>query len=299
MTIFEILKHATSIIKNPGTSNASDFSSPMLDAEVLLSYVMKTPRSNLFANLTNEVPEDIQIKFLDLVERRAKHEPVAYLTGEKEFYGRAFHVSPHTLIPRPTTEDLLELVLNEINKNYSTPQNSYFLDIGTGSGCIAINIAIETQKTVTAIDVDLKALQVAQKNSLRHSVENLVTFEHGFLFPEKIKSILPNKNTFFVIANLPYVPADTFSEVMEDVRFFEPIHALISGNDGLNLIWHLFWRLHLLLPILPKNTHIFLEHDKRQNEQISLISKRLLPNFEVESHQDTSGTPSLTHVFRN
>jgi len=296
MTIFELLNQATSVLKTQGTSSALELSSPMLDAELLLSHVIQTNRASLFTNLNKDVSLEHQTAFLELIARRAKHEPVAYLTGEKEFYGRSFWVSKNTLIPRPATEDLLELILKTSQNTYSTPQNSLLLDIGTGSGCLSVSLAAETGKSVIATDIDEKTLQMAQKNAERHNVANLITFEKACLSPQNTHRTLTPTTALVIAANLPYVPAETFSEVMDDVRLFEPVHALISGNDGLNLIWHLLWRMYLMLPLLPKNTHIFLEHDTLQNKEINKLVERILPTFSVNSHNDTSGTPRLTHL---
>lgn len=218
-----------------------------LDAEVLLAYMLKKDRSWIAAHADQKIDIDT---WSDLQARRKRNEPVAYITNTKEFYGRDFYVDARVLIPRPSTEGLVDLT-RDILKN---PHNEvreldtqvigvamvddvsdieYIVDIGTGSGCIAITLALETNYSIIATDISSDALDVAKKNAATYSVEDRISFKHG-------KGPLPLEglqSPFLVVSNPPYIPED--EKLAPDVSHYEPNEALFSGKDGAQTVVNL------------------------------------------------------------
>ena len=181
-----------------------------------------------------EAPPGFQAMFDALVARRAAHEPVAYLLGEKEFYGRPFRVTHDTLIPRPETEGLVEAALTWLRQRARQHHAAArVVDIGTGTGCVAITLALEAGAqpglTVTATDTSIDALAVARDNAIRLGAPG-VDFRHGHLFAGSAPPF------DLIVSNPPYVPGRDRDTLPPDVRLFEPPGALFSGEDGLDLI---------------------------------------------------------------
>jgi release factor glutamine methyltransferase len=194
------------------------------DAEALLLHVLGKPRSWLFSH-ADDVPDvDVQTAYASLVDRRAEGEPVAYLTGRRGFWSMELEVTPATLIPRPETELLVELALQRL------PNDRKFsvVDLGTGSGAIALSIASERPLAhVTATDASTAALSVARRNAQRLNIAN-VDFKQGdWLSP------LGERRFDLIVSNPPYIEADDAHLAQGDLRF-EPSIALASGHDGLD-----------------------------------------------------------------
>jgi len=201
---------------------ASD--SARLDAELLLMIVLDAPRSLLFAHPDKDLTTGELTRFTQLVERRAGQEPVAYLTGKKEFWSLSLKVTPATLVPRPETELLVEEALNEI------PQDARMsiLDLGTGSGAIAIAIASERPGCqVVATDISAAALAIAAENAKRHQLAN-ITFVQGTWL-----DAVPEQTFAFIVSNPPYIAN---SDKALNKLQHEPRDALASGEDGLDAI---------------------------------------------------------------
>jgi release factor glutamine methyltransferase len=206
--------------------SAAGIDTARLDAEVLLAHVLDIDRTRLFVRLRDTVSGDAAARFDALLERRARRAPVAYLTGEQEFWSLRFAVDPAVLIPRPETELLVELALRELPRD----QPRRVLDIGTGSGCIAVALAHERPLArVTAVDISPAALAVAQRNAAAHGVADRVVFIESDLC-----AALPDDARFDVIAsNPPYLaPYDAVSPELAS----EPQGALYAGADGLDVI---------------------------------------------------------------
>jgi release factor glutamine methyltransferase len=193
-----------------------------VDAEVLLGHVLNKPRSWLIAHAGDALSEEHASAYSALVERRKKGEPVAYITGQRGFWSLDLEVTPATLIPRPETELLVELALERLPLNKSARA----LDLGTGSGAIALAIATERpQIHVTATDASRDALAVAQRNAQRHNIRN-VSFVHGDWFAP-----LTNQRFDVIVSNPPYIESDDPHLRQGDLRY-EPPSALASGADG-------------------------------------------------------------------
>lgn len=228
MKIKQALKEATVKLKKKKITSAS------LDAEVLLSHVINKPREYLFthpeANLST-----FQLKnFRTLISRRTKHEPVAYLTGHKEFFGLDFIVNKSVLIPRSETESLVEAVIKEVGNKKLT-----IADIGTGSGCIAIALKKNLPLTkIIATDKSAAALKVAKRNAQKHQVT--IQFKQGNLL-EPIKS----QKIDVIVANLPYLK-DNLKYPDQKTLQYEPKAALQGGQDGLKIYRQFFKQLQKL-----------------------------------------------------
>ncbi|MCX8087638.1 MAG: peptide chain release factor N(5)-glutamine methyltransferase [Rhodocyclaceae bacterium] len=198
---------------------------PASEARLLLSHVLGQPTAWLEAHREEELEPAAAARFGALIERRAAGEPIAYLVGEREFYGRSFLVTPDVLIPRPETELLVELALAKVGAH----PTASILDLGTGSGCLAITLALELPAAhVTAVDASPAALEVARKNA--RQLGAAVDFIESDWF-----AALPPQRFDLIVANPPYVAAGDPHLTQGDLRF-EPKVALTDGADGLTSI---------------------------------------------------------------
>jgi release factor glutamine methyltransferase len=195
-----------------------------VDAELLLLHLINQPRSWLISHADDMLAPDLLARYAALIERRVAGEPVAYLTGHRGFWTLDLEVTPDTLIPRPDTELLVEMALQRL----PTKVWCSIADLGTGSGAVALAIALERPMSrVVATDASVAALSVAQRNAARHAIDNVV-FVHGhWLTP------LAQQQFDLIVSNPPYIEADDPHLAQGDLRF-EPTSALASGNDGLD-----------------------------------------------------------------
>tara|TARA_R110002095_G_scaffold150422_1_gene130048 strand:+ start:141183 stop:142100 length:918 start_codon:yes stop_codon:yes gene_type:complete len=207
------------------TKHGSD--SPRLDAEVLLSYARNCERIRLYTNYQDEVSEQERSLMRALVQRRAKSEPVAYLVGNREFFGLDFYVDSNVLVPRPDTETLVMELVDEAQK---LPSPS-ILDLCTGSGCIAIAAARNCAKaSFLATDISERALEIAQKNAESNTLSDKIQFLLSDCFEK-----LPAGTVFdIIVSNPPYIPDAEIESLDADVRQHEPRLALAGGTDGLD-----------------------------------------------------------------
>lgn len=197
---------------------------PRVDAEYLLSYYLNKPRSWLYAHSDFQLKPEQENEFQELIYRRQQGEPVAYITGRQGFWSFELFVTPDTLIPRPETELLVELAIERIDLN----SESNVLDLGTGTGAIALAIAQECPKAnVVAVDYSEPALAVARINAAEVKVRNLEIL-HGNWF-----DALGGRRFDVIATNPPYIELNDAHLSQGDLRF-EPMSALVSGNDGLN-----------------------------------------------------------------
>jgi release factor glutamine methyltransferase len=255
-------------------------STARLDADVLLSSIIKKSREHLYAHSEQVLTSAQEKAFQKLITRRVHFEPIAYLTGHKEFYGRDFAVTKHTLIPRPETELLIETVVNYVRKNKL--DKSLIADIGTGSGCVAIILKKQLPTaTIIATDISAQALITAKKNAKLHKAD--VVFKIGNLLAPIAK-----KNIGILIANLPYVPSTDkkITTTLNRSLQFEPARALYSGTDGLNAYRKLFAQISRLKK-LPKA--IFIEFDPRQKNELRKLIRAHLPQATIEFKKDLAG----------
>lgn len=206
---------------------------PHLDAEVLLAHTLGISRDILIGQGRRNLSASEQKTFGEMLKRRIEREPVAYITGSKEFWGMPFAVNRAVLIPRPDTETLVEAVLEIALKNPSA-ENLSILEIGTGSGALACALASELKNCrITATDISAAALAVARSNAAVLGLAERITFVHSDLF-EAID------NRFAIIAaNLPYVTSVEYENLAREIRDYEPKLALWGGSDGLSIIGRL------------------------------------------------------------
>ena len=219
MTLGTLLKEGREILQNAGIAEWD------LDAWYLLEYVTGVSRSQYFLDPEREVPQEQKAAYRQMIEKRSTHIPLQHLTGEQEFMGLTFKVNEHVLIPRQDTETLVELVLEERKQ-----RDLDVLDVCTGSGCIAISLAVKGGfESVTATDLSEEALKVAERNARTHQVP--IRFFQGDLF-----SALPQSEvkTFDIItSNPPYIPTAVIATLEPEVREHEPMMALDGTEDGL------------------------------------------------------------------
>jgi len=204
--------------------------SPALAADLLIGQVLGWDRVRVLGHTEQPVRHEAWIRLQDLVLRRARGEPLHYLTGEREFYGLPFRVTPDVLIPRPETEILVEKALDLLGAG--GPSRPRFVDVGTGSGCIAISIAHENPSTIGwAVDISAAALRVAQDNAARHGVAGRIQWIQADL----LECFPPTPRFDMIVCNPPYVPLAEYDSLPSDVRDYEPHKALFGGRSGLEV----------------------------------------------------------------
>ena len=197
-----------------------------MDAEVLLAHALKTDRRGLYLSLSNLVSEQEKETLQSLIARRINGEPVSYIIGEKEFWSLTFKVNPAVMIPRPETETLVEATL-KIFSPYSSPS---ILEIGTGSGAIAIALAMELpQASIIATDISFKALMIAMENASSHEIRSIRFIEGSLYEPFEGESELFD----LIISNPPYIPTNEISQLPPGLRDYEPHIAFNGEADGL------------------------------------------------------------------
>lgn len=222
-TIRRVLDWAQADLRTRGSE------SPRLDAELLLAMVLGTNRIGLIVDSDRPLAPEELSAYRELHKRRRAGEPVAYLRGEREFYGRSFRVDARVLVPRPETEILVEVALR---RTRDRSLSARVVDVGTGSGCIAITLAKERPSwKVLAVDASPDALAVARDNALRLGAYPAVAFREGDLTRG-----LADASLDLVVSNPPYISAADMAELPRDVRDFEPHLALAGGGDGLDVV---------------------------------------------------------------
>jgi release factor glutamine methyltransferase len=205
-----------------------------LDAALLARWHLGWPLARWLVNLGEQAPADFATAVAPLLARRARAEPIADLTSEREFFGRTFRVTPDVLIPRPETEFVVEealTCLTNLRPDPVNPRPRLVLDVGTGSGCIAITIALEQPTVrVVATDISEAALAVAVDNARRLDTVDRVTFRHGPLLAGGTEPV------DVIVSNPPYVAVADRGALPDDVVRYEPATALFGGEDGLDVI---------------------------------------------------------------
>ncbi len=227
-TVGRLLTWTTEFLKKNGSH------SPRLDAEVLLAHARDCRRIELYTAFDDEASEQQRVAFREMVRRRAEGTPVAYLVGYKEFYSTSFEVNPDVLIPRPETEHLVVEALDRAKAWQPQPQPLRIVDVGTGSGIIAITLAKQLPAAeVTAIDISPAALAVARRNAERHELpESQLHFIEGDL----LAGTAAEPAWEMIVSNPPYVSQAEYAELEASVKDFEPRLALLAGPTGSELI---------------------------------------------------------------
>jgi release factor glutamine methyltransferase len=249
------------------------------DAGSLLAHVLGRDRSFLIAHADEGLSEAKSRSFRLLIERRAGGEPMQYITGHQEFFKLDFEVTPAVLIPRPETELVVEAAL-EILRHEPEP---YIVDVGTGSGCIAISVLHKLSKARgLATDVSLAALQLTQRNATRHGVKDRLALVGSDCF----SALRANESVHLIVSNPPYISDEDMKDLQREVRY-EPGAALAGGPDGLSVIRRL---LQGARPLLHAGGHFVFEIGFGQSEAVEqLIDRRVWKLIEIR--RDLQGIP--------
>lgn len=215
-TVLKLLRWATDYFAGKGIDN------PRLDAELLIADVLELDRVGLYMNYDRPLNVDELNTLRPLVKRRGQREPLQYILGSTEFWSLELSVSPDVLIPRPDTEILIEEALSRAG------ESGILIDVGTGSGAIAVSLASELEQwSCDAIDVSAAALAIARSNAERHNVAGRIDF-----FDCDLQQV-PGKTYDLIVSNPPYVSAEEWPQLMPEVRDHEPKMALVAAENGL------------------------------------------------------------------
>lgn len=276
MTIAEAIQAGAQVLRNAGVPEARR------EAGSLLSFVLGKDRTFLISHAEDEVEPDVVARFQESVERRAAGEPLQYIAGVQDFFGREFCVTPEVLIPRPETELLVEAALELVSG--SDPS---ICDVGTGSGCIAITLLCEIiEARAVAVDMSPAALEVAKINARNLSVSDRIVFTLSDCFD----SLSPKENQFdLVVSNPPYVSDAMLSGLQREVRNHEPVMALTAGPDGLKVIR----RLLLDVPqFLKSGGHLIMEIGFDQGEKVTKLVDESVWNL-IDIKPDLQSIPRI------
>lgn len=308
MQIRQSLKKATQKLQKSNIPN------PHLEAEILLSHILKKPREFVLAHPEKGLTKSLVTSYKLQVTRRLKGEPIAYITGHKQFYGLDFQVNKNVLIPRPETELMVEEALR-ITPN---AKRVTIIDVGTGNGCIIISLLkqlVKSKLPVTnyqflATDISKPALALARKNAKLHNVHKKIKFLPGNLLQPIIKKInkltienlsrakpRDRKSEIIITANLPYGWSAWKNNCsMETIGLkFEPQISLFTGKNGLELYEKLFKQLKTLRVMC----YVLCEIDPRQTILMKKLIKKYLPCAKIQIKKDLSGLNRLAIIKIN
>ncbi len=286
MTVLKALHWATNYLKDSGIDH------PRLNAELLLAHALRLHKEQLYIRLNDLLTEVERERMEELVQRRASREPLQYILGRQEFWSIPLKVDPRVLIPRPETEHLVEEAIS-ILKNISSQKIPSVLELGTGSGAIAIALAKEGRGMfLVATDLSEDALRVARENAKEAGVSDRICWVKGDLLqPFRFK------NRFdLILSNPPYVPDSEIDELAGEIKDHEPLLALKGGEDGLD-----FYRR--LIPQLPfylkRGGWILLEVGSSQAERVSELIKAVGPFQNVQGVKDLAGIERVVKAQLN
>lgn len=251
------------------------------DAETLLLHLLGENRAWLLAHLDDELPEDRAVHFAELIARRFHGEPIQYITGECEFYGLPFCVTADVLIPRPETEHLVEEAL-ALAARFVNP---HIVDVGTGSGAIAVALAHNLPEAqITAVDISAAALEIARENAESNGVSGRIRFLQSDLLTQ-----VAGERFEILVANPPYVPVADRGSLSVEVREHEPTLALFAGRDGLDIYRRL---IPAAFPVLEPGGFVALEIGYGQSDSIAVLLADT--GFaEIEFVPDLQGIPRV------
>ena len=304
-TIRDILNWAAEYLKS------RNIPSDRLDSEVLLSFILNKDRTYLYTNSEKPILPEEHKKFKELIERRGRREPLSYITGEKEFWSLKFKVSRDTLIPRPETEILVQAVLDIIKSPSPPPlpigerikvRGIKILDIGTGSGNVAVSIAKESPEShVFTVDKSNSALSVAKENAIIHNVAGRITFLKGDLCipfnPPSPPFVKGGKEGLFdiIVSNPPYIPTGDIEGLMPEVRDWEPRWALDGGKDGLEIVRKIIKDAPLFLK---SKGFLAMEIGFGQSEEVSRIISETDKFHNIKTIKDLSGIERVVTAWK-
>ena len=296
--IKDLFKKGTSRLKKGGVPE------PELETSLLLAHLLNIDRPALLLNADQTLQDDQIEKFENFISRRAAREPLAYIVEEKEFWSLPFKVSPDVLIPRPETELLIEKALATFQSKWRDPeelQAKRILDLGTGSGIIAVVLALKLPLiSVTALDLSYRALKVAKLNAKRHKVQERIHFVNSDWFG----GLSPEKKYDLVLANPPYIANQTLDRQLGDtegllqpeVVNYEPHLALDGGELGLHSIGRIAGHLG---NILKPCGWFFMEIGSDQEVEVKDIFRKTGQFDSIAIHKDLAGLPRILQARKH
>ena len=287
-TILNLLKWATGYF----TSHGID--SPRATAEILLAHLLNLKRIDLYLRFDQPLLKSELSEFKFLIKRRVNREPVAYITGKKEFWSLELTVNPNVLIPRPDTETLVETALNCLQPADTSPDSAgWVLELGTGSGAIVLALATERPSyRYIATDIALKALDIARANARRHHLDSAVQFIAG----NWLDPFSPAKPIFdMIVSNPPYIPSGDIPGLQPEVNRFEPILALDGQSDGLDAIRKILFSAH---PLLKPQGVLLLEMGFDQKSTVTTLIQNCghYPHFHFK--KDYAGHDRVVVIYK-
>jgi release factor glutamine methyltransferase len=299
-TVLAILRWSTDYFRT------NEVSEPRTSAEVLLAHTLDASRLDLYLHYDQPLNSDELARFKALVVRRRAGEPVAYLTGHREFWSLDFRVTPAVLIPRPETETLVAAALEAARGEIKhvggggegriapppSPSPLWGVDVGVGSGAVVIALAKELPRmTWVGLDLSGPALAVAQDNARRHEVAGRV----HFLQADLLTALKPRAALALLVANLPYVPRPEWERLPREIKAFEPQAALRGGEDGLDLLRPFIRQAH---PYIQAGGWVLLEVGDQQAPQVAGLLSATGAYDRIETIPDFHGIPRVVRARR-
>ncbi|MCM3112067.1 peptide chain release factor N(5)-glutamine methyltransferase [Lederbergia lenta] len=274
MKLFEALKWASSLLKDHHRDENA--------GELLLMWILNMNRSQFYAEQRMELSYENWVRFESAVKEHVSGRPIQHIIGFEEFYGRRFLVNEDVLIPRPETEELIVAVLDRLKTHFGSTDNLKAIDIGTGSGAIAVTLKLEAPKlSVAASDLSDKALVIAKKNAA--DLEAEIDFKHGDLLQPFMKT---GEKFDIIVSNPPYIPTIEEKDLSDVVRDHEPNSALFGGIDGLDF----YRRFANDLPKVISGTALVgFEIGAGQGEAVAGLMRTAFPNGQTEIIYDING----------
>ncbi|CAM3842386.1 peptide chain release factor N(5)-glutamine methyltransferase [Mesobacillus thioparans] len=274
LKLYEALNWASSFLKE---HDREEFA-----GELLLRHYSGLSRTSMLMKMRDELDGEVWTEFQAAVKRHAEGEPIQYIIGSEEFYGRRFEVNEHVLIPRPETEELVHGTLQRLEKLFPESGPIDLVDVGTGSGAISVSLKLEKlELKVSAVDLSEDALDVARKNASQLGAD--IEFFHGDLLQPLI---LQGKKVDAVISNPPYIPVSDQEWLSDIVTKHEPHMALFAGKDGLDLYRRFMDELPL---VLKEKALVGFEIGAGQGEAVRELLEKTFPHARVEVVFDING----------
>ncbi len=261
---------------------------PRLDAEIILAETMSVDRDKLLIYYDTVLSKEESDTYINYVERRVQREPVAYITGYKEFWSLRFNITRDVLIPRPETEIVVEETLKEYAARSSSINSPVILELGTGSGVISVALAREVKSAlIIANDISLNIIKIAKENAFQHNTDSHIVY-----FVGNYLNAVANHNAYFdfIISNPPYLSESDWENAQSEIKSYEPSDSLVGGKDGL-----LFYRA--IAPdinrLLKPDGWLILEIGSEQSEDVITIIEKSGIYKKVELINDLSGMPRV------
>lgn len=269
-----------------------------LDLELLVTHTLDKTREFILIYPEYLIRKTQNAKLETLIKRRLTYEPMAYILGEKEFYGLPFKVNKATLIPRPETEQIVERATHNAKREI---KNLTIIDVGTGSGNIIValahNLKRKTRNKINfyGIDISQKALQIAKQNARLNKVEKKIKFIKGDMLSPVIsnpQSVIGKSEKLIIVANLPYLSKEIYSATMPDVKKFEPKSALYSTEEGLAHYKKLFQQIKKISSVNGHQFTVFIEFSPEQKKSLNILTKKYFLYAKLKFYKD------LAHKWR-